>query len=111
MSIRSRIDRLAQSPASGGREVYVFAHGDMDVFAPVPGTIEPWPNGRGHNMVVPAEHGADPIRGLSAEQRAFLRPGDKIQANLWAPDLDGAGTLRVGERNYVWRGSYSETLP
>ena len=47
---------------------------------------------------------ADPMRGLSAEQWAFFRLGDEIRAAVWMPDVDGLGTLRAGERNYVRRG-------
>jgi hypothetical protein len=96
MSIRSRIDRLEQSTAAECREVCIFAHGEMDDFATVPGSIEPWPNGRGHNMVVPAEHDADPIRGLSDEQRAFLRPGDKVRAAIWVLHEDEPRPLKMG---------------
>jgi hypothetical protein len=101
MSIRSRLDRLEQSTAAEDRQIGVFVFGSLGDDITPSGTIEPWGDGRGAVMVVPAEHGADPIKGLSAEQRAYLRPGDHIKAHTWVIEGD---SLFTGERNYVWRG-------
>src|SRR3954466_666297 len=94
MSLKSRIDRLEQSPMFQPRMVIVSTADDHEE---IPGSIEPWENGRGYSMRVPPEYGADPIAGLDDQQRAVIQPGDEVISLTWDDHGDGSATAGVIE--------------
>lgn len=55
----------------------------------------------GVNLVVGSEFAADPIAGLSSEQRAILRPGDRVEAMGWT---DTEREWSYNEEVRVWTG-------
>ncbi len=104
MSLSTRINRIEQALHGPGRDIWVFVHGCLGDFENEPGEIHPWGDGGGARMIVAAEHGLDPIEGLTPAQRAYLRPGDKVEAHLWMLEHPGPDSLTLGERLYTWNG-------
>lgn len=104
MSLDSRLNRIARLLDAPARQINVSAFGYLGDDITPPGTIKVH-GSQWAGMVVPAEHSADPVRGLSDEQLAFLRPGDRITAWAWEDDGD---VLHNDERFYTWRGFFDE---
>src|SRR5947209_98631 len=76
-----------------GRMVYVASVVTSDYQREPPGSIRPWPNGRGYTLHVSWDHAENPMGGLSEQQRAFLRQDDQVTvidyAQVWQGQLVG----------------------
>jgi hypothetical protein len=103
MDLRGRLQRLqrfrAERPA---REITIAAE---DESWREHGTIEPWENGRGFQFWVSEEYEDDPIRGLTQEQRDFLREGDRITA-LYEFETDNG--VCAGIATFTWRAGMTD---
>ena len=97
MSLKSRLERIEASiPTDTARIVLVRALDELD--SSPAGTMEPWESdGRNWSMTVPAEFDTDPLAGLTAHQRAFLRPDDKVVVLAYVPHDEVMEKVQRGE--------------